>query len=463
MLGLLLTACHTKLPIPKAIELEVPPSQAPLTRVEGIDMDYVKLIDINPETVPEVPLHFKAAVGKSLIEKTKDGYLCTISELKATKNVTGSEMTPKVVQLDEKGNILWQKSYPYPTMTGTINHLLVLSDGSFIFSVQTYPVSGAVEVIEKSFLMKCDAAGKELWKTNLEDYSGNLLNGLFLTPEGEIIAIGVWRSEDGEQTASHNLADDIVMTKFDQQGKMLNQKGFGGGDFESLYGSVYDPDFGIVISGMSQSTEGDFANENSVQYGRDFIACIDGNLNIKWVFNCEDKESVYDQLVISKGHIYTLLNAFSGQANSSTLLELDQSGQIILKEDHLLKGQWSNVITVLKNEDIIIGAGQFNKGTIAIIKKNGSDKEFLNDLEFSPNIILPTEDGGFMVASHRIIKTAPQPAYISSIWYDTELLVVKYDKDHAIEWQKTYDAYKDVLQQDFIKLFEDGKVLVEAK
>ena len=75
--------------------------------------------------------------------------------------------------------------------------------------------------------------------------------------------------------------------------------------------------------------------------------------------------------------------------------------------------------------------------------------------------ISPTNDGGFIMVSSRNINTIPQPAYISSIWYDTETVVTKYDKEYKVEWRKTYDSVKDALGFDKVLPLSDGSVVVE--
>lgn len=449
--------------IPTPIPLEAPSLSVDF--IVDVETDYVKLEDINPKEVPEIACDMAMEANKTLVEKTKGGYLATHNKIKVVENTDQSEMTPNIVYLDESGKILWEKSYPYTTKTGTINHLLVLSDGSFIFSVQTYPsFSPDGEIQENSFLVKCDSDGNEVWKTDMEDYSGNMIQYLFLTKEEEIVAVGQCPTQKVELASSYIYPDDIVVTKLDQKGNLVNQKKFGGKEFESLYLATYDASIGIVISGVTQSIEGDFATENSGQTPIDFVACIDEELNVKWVFPCdEDEHLYYNQLIVSKACFYTLGNKYleSSEQPSATLIKLDKNGQLLLRKNQLFLGLWSTAMAVLKNGDLVIGAGQFNQGSITILNENGDEKERLGELGFAASYIYPTEDGGFIATAERIISPVAQPAYISSIWYDTELLVIKFNKDYEIEWQKTYDAYPKTLGFDFVKVFEDGSIMVE--
>jgi len=56
----------------------------------------------------------------------------------------------------------------------------------------------------------------------------------------------------------------------------------------------------------------------------------------------------------------------------------------------------------------------------------------------------------------------PQPPVISSIWYDTELVAVKYKSDYSVEWRKTYDRYKAQKGSDFALPLKDGRLIVDG-
>ncbi len=67
-----------------------------------------------------------------------------------------------------------------------------------------------------------------------------------------------------------------------------------------------------------------------------------------------------------------------------------------------------------------------------------------------PGDITPTSDNGFIVKSIRIVDYIPQPAYVSSIWMDQEVVLTKYDINLDVIWRKTYDNYKNTLLVDYV-------------
>ena len=455
---------------------------------------YIRLDDINKYSVPEIKLQFDIGMYGNVIRETTDGYLYgnMLSLDEKSSDSWDAEKVPKIRKLDKNGKVIWEKIYDYKTYSGQLNNLLVYHDDSFLFSVNTYPRTKDNQMVyEKSYIIKCDKSGTELWKSDFDDYSGSLFQNIFITSSNEIIIVGQCYSKAGRQTKGDasqanelngdasqtnelngDASDDIVVIKLDKSGNILNQKSFGGSDFDNLYNARYDEEIGIIINGRTQSKDGDFAaNTKEVEYNNvEFVACIDNDLNLKWVVHENDKKKFITMPpAISEGFIYVVGGHVSGIAAGSGsnaapdgfLMKLDKNGKKIFEKTHLFNNYWGQTLSVLNNGDIVIGTGKQNQGIIIIIDKYGNVKKELEDIKFSPGNIVPTEDGGFITTAHRIIKTVPQPPVISSIWYDTELVVVKYGSNYSIEWRKTYNKYKDEMGFDFVIPFKTGKVIIE--
>lgn len=473
---IILTSCSPKQDAAFVEKAAAPPSGGNMLEVKSlddkdsfrsipnIDTNYIKLDDVNPGMVPEVRLDFKVDTYGSVIRETGDGFLCgdKAGPLTATSVSKAEKANPRIRRLDRSGAVLWEKEYEYKTYSGRINNIAVCSDGSFVFSVESFPYfNDGGPIYEKSLLLKCDRDGNEIWRKYFDDYTGEFFHNLFITKSNDIIAVGQWRTKDGVQVIDA-AKDDIVITKIDTDGNIIKQKGFGGGDFEMLNISKYDESLGILINGRSQSNDGDFA----IKDGRssDFIACVDDSLNLKWVnLAGEDYSFIYDQLAVSEGSIYVLgsHNKGGGALVEGFLLKLDSNGKKAWQKSILYSGLWGRALSILKNGDIAISAGQQNQGIIIVLDQSGMEKKRMEDLKFSPSGITPTEDGGFIVTSNREIKTVPQPPYISSIWYDTELLAIKFKTDYTVEWRKAYDKYKDDRGSDFVLPLADGRMIVE--
>lgn len=216
--------------------------------LSGFTTNYVKLGDINPGAVPEVKLGFPIDGSNFIIKETMDGFLCgyMLTPMSSSAAKDPQRMT-RIRKLGKDGNIVWDKEYDGLIFYGKINNLLIFLDGSYVFSVHTYQNRNKALVYEKSSLVKCDQHGAELWRQDFGDYSGDLLRHLFLAENNEIIAVGRWLSENGKQTSAGTA--DIVVPKPAGDGRVLQQKGFGGSNFDNLRCAQYDKVLGIIING----------------------------------------------------------------------------------------------------------------------------------------------------------------------------------------------------------------------
>lgn len=431
--------------------------------IPNINTNYVKLDDINPGSVDEIHLGLNLDFFNAKVVETKDGFLCGYTPEAETSGGSKTPQTiPRIKKLDRYGRLLWEKDYGYKTYSGRINNICAYDDGSFIFSVQTYPYhQDSRTIYEKSFIIKCDEDGNELWKAEFDDYYGGLLQYLFITENGGIIAVGQGRIKDGK-VQEIDGPNDIAITKLDKDGSIILRKSFGGSDFDSLSTARYDNKAGILINGITQSHDSEFASDSN-RLRADFISCIDENLNVKWVYFAQDNENfIYDQLEADNGFVYVLGSTMgTGGLPSGFLAKLDKNGTRVWVKKNIYSGMWGYAMSVLNNGDIAIGLGQQNQGMVVIFDKDGNELKRYEDLKMAPKNIIPTIDGGFALTSIRIIKTVPQPIYISSIWYDTETVAAKYGSNYALEWRKTYDEYKDVKDMDFVVPNRDGSVLVK--
>lgn len=264
-----------------------------------------------------------------------------------------------------------------------------------------------------------------------------------------------------ERVEQNGGYSDIGIIKYDSNGRRLKKQIYGGSDFDWCNAAKYNSKIGIVISGISQSKDGSFSNNGPSP----FVACIDPEtLAIKWISPVHIANDVY---YVSDEAVYIVRNEdekYNGKNELKlSIIKLDADGNKIWSTGPL--SQWINGITELKDGRVIVNQ-KFKEDQI--LKKSGAincySKEGEKLLTFDADCygeIEATNDGGFIITSVRNIKTIPQPIYISSIWYDTETVVTKYDKNYKIEWRKTYDRFKDARELDKVVPLSDGSVVLE--
>ncbi len=251
---------------------------------------------------------------------------------------------------------------------------------------------------------------------------------------------------------------DIGIVKYDSNGNEINRQTYGGSDFDTVHEAKYNPKMGLVIAGISQSKDGDFAND----FNSPFVACIDAQtLKIKWVYPVQIADSVYHVTDNAVFVVHNESECYSGTGYSKpSLVKLNNQGLKVWQTDPL--EQRIHSIAELNDGRIIVVQTFINNGgEITCYSKNGEKLSKMNAASYGD--ITPTADGGFMIVSVRNKKTVPQPMYISSIWYDTETVVTKYDHLFNLEWRKTYDSIKNAVGMDKVIPQSDGSIIIDVK
>lgn len=258
--------------------------------------DYVRLKDINPKVVPEIKLEFELLGNPLIIKEISSGYICATHKEyeepdKEVEKVGYSYWLPIIRKLDEDYKIVWEKEFD---QKGQIDHLYVLDDDSFLFSVKS---------MEYMNIIKCDDKGKQLWVKEFDSSIPYNTPEVLLTDSKEILVIELWiereygkKYRNGQQVIEGYGVGDIFITKLDQKGKKICQKEFGGTGYDIFNIAKYHKDIGIIVKGCSSSIDGSFAKMG--QERNDYIACIDeNNLEVKWFYNY-DEDSFNDETLI---------------------------------------------------------------------------------------------------------------------------------------------------------------------
>ena len=420
-------------------------------------IEYKRLPDVNSQNIQEVTLAKKFFPNNRVIFAAGSDGFYTGSMAVSAKISIDSRIpnSPVITKLDNNGEVIWEKIYKHSIYDGDITNICVYPDDSFVFAVQAIPTyENNKTKNQSSAIIKCDKSGNIQWKYEFEDYSGDMLRNLFLTDSGNILAVGQWRDADS--------IDDIVITKLNKQGKVIDQKSFGGKDFDHYYHAKYDKGLGIVISGLSQSTDGDFAVSKNGS-GTSFIACIDENLKVSWKYTALYNEVFsFHPFVISDGYIYKLGHLQQGEdrESSALLMKFDSSGKKLWSKDISTTGMYPETLELLANGNVVISCTNLETGLLIILDENGNINVDTIDLPFPARSIKATEDGGFVSIGFRNKKVLPAPVYISSIWFDTETVAARFGRNYLQFWRKTYDNHKDSIEYDQIEALSDGRLII---
>lgn len=471
------------------------------TTLQQFDVNYEELEDIRPETIPEIKLGFfidrdriiNVNYPHYLVKEVSDGFICISIEKERDEsfsymkkvlqqsiipslNLPGGSilksdeiaifsdnkevlLLPTIRKLNLSGEVVWEKQLKEDIQADRVNHLSVLEDDNFLFSVGGHSYS------DNNYLIKCDKDGNMLWKRALNPLGFDRIDQVIITDKDDIVIIGL--AYPRGSTPSHEW--DILATKLDMKGNILDQKYRGGRDYEYVDEVKYNKNIGVVFIGRTSSIDGDFALTQKTESPFYFVACMDENLQIQWVWNEEKAGMIYNHILLSDDEICIMGSSLiSNFITDNDYIKLSKKGEKIGNYSELSSQLWADGAQLLPNGHLVVGKRsiQFidkesrNLDELIILDEKDKVMVRMNDIKYLPDQIISTDDGGFIVKSIRPVRVIPQPLYVSSIWYDQEVVLVKYNQDYEREWRKTYNKYKDI-RIDFVQPLENGSVLTE--
>ena len=270
--------------------------------------------------------------------------------------------------------------------------------------------------------------------------------------EGFLLSDGAGGGFLVSQMKDASGAGDVRIQKMDKNGSVALEKLYGGAGFDFVYNAKYQEGLGLVLQGRSQAKDGAFAGTQD----SGFLALIDPKtLEICWLFTPPPGDNLDTVLALAGDGVFYFANHNKGEARY--LGKVDRAGKQVWQSD--FSPSYVPCMAVLKDGSLVF-FDSYNApedSYLARAEAGGISHRLSMD---SCRGIVATDDGGFFTVQVRSIKTVPQPAYVSSIWFDTETVVTKFDADFEMEWRKTYDSVKDALGEDHVYPQPDGTVQV---
>lgn len=136
-----------------------------------------------------------------------------------------------------------------------------------------------------AFIMKIGSDGEVLWKKGLQGSRNDVAHALSRCPDGGFIVCGETSSADGHFPSTGKGWVDVFVAKTDSRGKVLWVRTYGGTGKEWGYALQALPDGGYVVAGSTDSRNGDFPKPATDTPGVDtdiFIMKLDSAGNIDW-------------------------------------------------------------------------------------------------------------------------------------------------------------------------------------
>ncbi|QOR35121.1 hypothetical protein IMX26_16945 [Clostridium sp. 'deep sea'] len=429
-------------------------NEIPLTSLSLIKINNFKIYDAeNPNS--EL---------KELIE-VEEGYSLAFKQKQDIKGFKEREFyKPYIKKIDLSGKELWQLTIDNALQHLTIDYFKQLANGNLIISFSGCEANQQLH--KKNNLTCISQQGEVLWKQSFAETCGSVIKHILNTENNDLLCVGICNTKNLTDKSSVSVRD-IVITKINNNGVIVKQRLFGGNDYDDVHCIAYSKQFGLVIAGVTKSTNGDFKNRDFSD-NQGFIARLDSNLNTIWYRLNKISECFNNNVLISDKYLYLTKHARDVGINSIGIIEkYNDNGDIVLSTKSKLSQKRFKHETLLPNGDFLIPCSNFivkcsNRyvGDLLIYSNQGLIKKNYA-LNYSPQDIIPTVDGGFIIKSIRYIKRATLPIVVSLALYDTETIIEKYNNEYELEWCKSYDNYQDKLGTDFVLPLPSGKVIVQ--
>ena len=283
-----------------------------------------------------------------------------------------------------------------------IRDVIQLSDGSYITIGQSTSNSG--DLINNFggydfIISKYDQAGKKLWIKNYGG-SGNDRFNCIVPAQGGFVAVGNSASNIGS-FFSNKGGYDAVIAKFNYNGEILWMKSFGGNGDDVFNSVCVAPDGGFVAAGYTRSTNDDLSGK-----------ALGSLLVVKY-----SADGTKDWARTFGGSSAT--EALGAVTNGSS------GGYIVVGSSSSNDGDLSG-----KN----IGMGDF---VIAEIRSTGSVewiKNYGGTLDESFGSVIAAHDGGYIAVGSSYSKDN----HLSTTRIGRDFVIAKFDTKGNKEWIKNY-------------------------
>jgi hypothetical protein len=228
------------------------------------------------------------------IKQTSDhGYILCGSATSNDGDVTGhhgltapiqDNLDYWIVKLDSNHAIQWQKSLG-GIAGDQAKNVEQTADGGYIVSGESESIDGDVTGNHGSrdyWIVKLNASGNIQWQKSYGGTSDDFNPSIKQTTDGGYVIAGSSLSNDGDVTG-HNTGGygaDYWVIKVDTSGNIQWQKSYGGNSDDQAYDVKQTSDGGYILSGTSNSTDGDVTGNHG---GYDYwVVKIKANGNIQW-------------------------------------------------------------------------------------------------------------------------------------------------------------------------------------
>jgi hypothetical protein len=310
-----------------------------------------------------------------------------------------------VIKLSENGQLAWKKAYGGSNNENCYDVALT-TDGGYILAGYTYSNNGQVMGNHgdiDAWIVKINSSGTIQWQKCFGGSGWDEAWSISQTMDGGFVFVGRTNSTDGDVSGFHG-ALDIWAVKLSFEGEIQWQKALGGSGIDLGYEIKQTSDGGFIISGESESDDGDASGSNG---GGDY-----------WVIKTNETGDVEWQQLLGG----TALD------RANDVCQLNDGSFVVF--GHVSKGG-GDVSQHYSGYDLWLVKLSSTGSLIWEKNYGGSGEDFSGE-------IFPTLDGGFILAG----STNSNDFDVVDNDGGVDVLLFRVDSLGSILWQKTLGGSK---------------------
>lgn len=235
--------------------------------------------------------------GYSVRQTTDGGYMVAGWTGSNDGDVTGNHGNTDfwLVKLDANGNLVGQKCFGGSSAEFAYS-IQQTTDGGFIVAGGSASSDSDVSENNGSYdywIVRLDSGENIMWQKSFGGVEYDIASSVEQTTDGGFIVAGHASSGDGDVTGHHGCTNsydeclDYWIIKLDEDGNLIWEKSLGGSGSDIATSIEQTFDGGFIISGASDSYDGDVSGNHSVynQYTTPddyWIVKLDGDGNLVW-------------------------------------------------------------------------------------------------------------------------------------------------------------------------------------
>ncbi len=166
-----------------------------------------------------------------------------------------------VVKLDPAGSVLWKKNFGGTADEGC-NAIVAVPDGGYVFVGYTQSALGDVGTPKGDadfWIVKLNTNGNIVWKNSFGGSGNDRAYAIAIDTDGGYVITGRTDSDDGDVMSGHKGGTDIWLIKVDVDGNLLWEQTFGGTGRDLARSVAVAADGSYILGGITGSSDGDFS------------------------------------------------------------------------------------------------------------------------------------------------------------------------------------------------------------